>query len=148
MTVKIVLSLPDSAYDRAQQLAQFGDRDIADVLTEAITLYLFDEDVFETGGSKTISPAGLQSDIRPDSALKPIASLSDTEVIALSELQMEPIEDRRLSELLDKQQAGTLTEAETPELSRLMEIYRRVLLRKARALRVAVERGLSPPMTP
>ncbi|MDY6802287.1 MAG: hypothetical protein SXA11_00555 [Cyanobacteriota bacterium] len=148
MTVKIALSLPDSVYDRAQQLAQFGDRDIADVLTEAITLYLFSEDVFETGGSKTSSPAGIPSDIRGDSVLKPVASLSDTEVIALSELQMEPQQDRRLSELLEKQQAGTLTEAETPELSRLMQIYRSLLLRKARALRVAVERGLREPLTP
>lgn len=134
MTVKIALSLPDSVYSRAQQLAQLSDRDLADVLTEAITL--------------SLSPAGIPSDLEGDSILKPIASLSDTEVIALSQLQMEPEDDRRSSELLDKQQAGTLTETERPELWRLMQTYQTMLLRKATALRVAVERGLREPLTP
>jgi hypothetical protein len=131
MTVKIALSLPDSVYSRAQQQAQLSDRDITDVLTEAITL--------------SLSPAGIPSDIEGDSILKPITSLSDTEVIALSQLHKEPEDDRRSSELLDKQQAGTLTEAEGPELWRLMQTYQTMLLRKATALRVAVERGLREP---
>jgi len=134
MTIKIALSLPDSVYSRAQQLAQLSDRDITDVLTEAITL--------------SLSPVGIPSDIQGDSILKPIASLSDTEVIALSELHKEPESDRRSSELLEKQQAGTLTETERPELWRLMQTYQTMLLRKATALRVAVERGLREPLTP
>jgi deferrochelatase/peroxidase EfeB len=62
--------------------------------------------------------------------------------MALSELQMEPEQDLYLSELLDKQQAGILTEAERPQLWGLMQVYQEKLLLKAQALREAVERGL------
>ena len=57
-------------------------------------------------------------------------------------------DDRRLSELLNRQQAGTLTDAEHPELTALMEVYQTQLLRKARALRESVRRGLRPPLQP
>ncbi|WP_225894433.1 hypothetical protein [Atlanticothrix silvestris] len=55
---------------------------------------------------------------------------------------MEPEQDSRLSELLDRQQAGTLTNDDRPELQVLMQIYQEGLLRKATALREAVKRGL------
>ena len=55
---------------------------------------------------------------------------------------MESEEDSRLSELLDKQQAGMLTESEYSELQTLMQIYQEGLLRKATALSEAVKRGL------
>ena len=66
--------------------------------------------------------------------------------MTLSELQMEPDQDTRLSELLDRQQAGLLTEAERPELQALMQIYQESLLRKATALSEAVQRGLMEPL--
>jgi hypothetical protein len=55
-------------------------------------------------------------------------------------------DDCRLSELLNRQQAGILSAAERPELTRLMEVYQTCLLWKARALREAVRRGLRPPL--
>jgi hypothetical protein len=55
---------------------------------------------------------------------------------------MEAEEDSRLSELLDKQQAGMLTKSEYSELQALMQIYQECLLRKATALSEAVKRGL------
>jgi uncharacterized protein YnzC (UPF0291/DUF896 family) len=66
--------------------------------------------------------------------------------MALTELQMEPEQDRRLSELLDKQQARMLTEAERPELQALMQVYQEDLLRKATALSEGVQRGLMKPL--
>jgi hypothetical protein len=74
--------------------------------------------------------------------IEPILKLSDQQVLELTELQMKPEEDRRLSELLDRQQAGILTESEHPELQALMQIYQEGLLRKATALSEAVKRGL------
>ena len=50
------------------------------------------------------------------------------------------------SELLDRQQAGILTEAERPELWVLMQTYQFLLLRKAQALSEAVSRGLQEPL--
>jgi hypothetical protein len=64
----------------------------------------------------------------------------------LTQLEMEPAQDSRLSELLDKQQAGTLNSTEPQELDHLMQIYREGLLRKATALAEAVKRGLMEPL--
>lgn len=77
------------------------------------------------------------------SPIEPISTLSDQQVLELTELQMKSEEDRRLSELLDKQQAGILTKLEYSELQALMQIYQEGLLRKATALSEAVKRGLT-----
>jgi uncharacterized protein YnzC (UPF0291/DUF896 family) len=55
---------------------------------------------------------------------------------------MPPADDRRLSELLDRQQASALTADERAELHTLMQTYQEGQLRKAQALREAVGRGL------
>jgi hypothetical protein len=59
-----------------------------------------------------------------------------------------PDQDSRLSELLDRQQVGSLTETERPELATLMQAYHEGLLRKARALEEAVRRRLREPLGP
>jgi hypothetical protein len=69
-------------------------------------------------------------------------------VLKLTELRLAPAQDRRLSQLLDKQQAGTLTEQERTELLSLMQIYEANLLRQAEALTEAVRRGLRGPLSP
>jgi hypothetical protein len=61
---------------------------------------------------------------------------------------MAPEDDRRLGELLDRQQAGLLPGAEPAELAALLQVYQRGLLRKAQALREAVRRGLRAPLQP
>ncbi|MEH1797108.1 hypothetical protein [Nostoc sp.] len=65
----------------------------------------------------------------------------------LTELQMESEQDARLSELLDRQQAATLTEEERSELQTLIQVYQEELLRKATALSEAVKRGLIEPLS-
>lgn len=79
---------------------------------------------------------------------QPVSKLSDAEVLELSEMQMDAKRDRRFSRLLDKQQAGKLTNGEESELLALMQNYQDKLLRKAQALREAVRRGLREPLTP
>ena len=131
MSTQISLTLPDEVYRRAEHLAKLVSREVTDVLVEAISL--------------SLAPIGIASDAT-SLPLEAIASLSDAQVIALTELQMEPEQDRWLSELLDKQQAGILTEAERPQLWELMRVYQEKLLLKAQALREAVERGLREPL--
>jgi hypothetical protein len=127
MTTQIMITLSDELYAQAEQFARLANRDVASVLLNAI-----------------------HSSIPPMSAkaadLEPISSLSDEQVLALTELQMEPEEDFYVSELLDKQQAGTLTETERYELQTLMQTYQEGLLRKATALSEAVRRGLMEPL--
>ena len=78
--------------------------------------------------------------------IEPFSSASDDEIIALTQLQMPANQDGRLSLLLDKQQAGTLSESDHAELSALMELYQDGLLRKAQGLRESVQRGLIEPL--
>jgi hypothetical protein len=61
---------------------------------------------------------------------------------------MVPVQSQRLSELLDKQQAGALIPGERPELWALMRIYELGQLRKAEALAEAVKRNLRAPGRP
>ena len=127
MSTQVTVTLPDEVYSRAQRLAQLVQRDVADVLAETLTL--------------SLPPLHAQSVAPP-----PVATLDDEEVVALAELQMEPAEDRRLSLLLERQQAGSMTEGERAELGVLMQRYQEGLLRKAQALQEAVRRGLREPL--
>ncbi len=76
-----------------------------------------------------------------------ISTLSNERILALTELEMAADQDARLSELLDRQQAGILAENEFPELQILMQTYQEGLLRKAIALSEAVKRGLIEPLS-
>lgn len=127
MSTQITITLPDEVYQRAERFARLANRDIASVLVDTIQL--------------SIPP--IRADIFD---LEPISDLPDEQVLALTELQMEPDQDARLSELLDRQQAGLLAENERLELQALMQIYQEGLLRKATALSEAVKRGLMEPL--
>ena len=132
MTTQIILNLPDEVYKRAEHFAQLTNRAVGDILTQAIAL--------------SLSPISPQSTPIDSKETPSIASLSDEEVIALTELQMQLEQDQRLSELLYNQQAGTLADTEHSELLALMQVYQEKLLLKAQALREAVQRGLREPL--
>ena len=75
----------------------------------------------------------------------PVESLPDDQVLALCDLRMSETQQAELSELLARQREGMLDHDERARLAALMESYRRGMVRKARALQVAVARGLRPP---
>jgi hypothetical protein len=127
MSTQITLTLPDETYRRAVHLARLTGRDIADVLADTIDI--------------SLQPLGSEL-----TTGKPVSELSDSEVLAAADSVMEPIQDERFSQLLDKQQAGKLTDEERPELLALMQVYQEGLLRKAQALNEAVQRGLRKPL--
>jgi hypothetical protein len=129
MSTQVMVTLPDEVYASARRLADLMHREVAEVLTDALRLAL-----------PVLRPV-------PDPG-RPVESLSDAEVLALTELQLPPDQDRRLSVLLDRQQAGSLTDTERPELAVLMQAYQEGLLRKARALEEAVRRRLREPLGP
>jgi hypothetical protein len=128
MTTQITITLPDKIYQRAELFARLANRDVASVLADTIQLSI-----------PSVRTSVLD--------LEPIADISDEPVLALTELQMEPDQDTRLSELLDRQQAGLLFEDERLELQALMQIYQEGLLRKATAFSEAVKRGLIEPLS-
>ncbi|MEH2290787.1 hypothetical protein [Nostoc sp.] len=128
MSTQIIITLPDDIYQRAERFARLANRDVASILVDTIQL--------------SIPP--VSGDI---SDIEPVSVLSDEQVLVLTELQMQPEQDARLSELLDRQQSGTLTEGDRSELQTLMQVYQERLLRKATALSEAVKRGLVDPLS-
>jgi hypothetical protein len=122
-------SVPQRLWQRAEQLAQRTGRPVADVLAETIELSL--KPLGASGGS-----------------MRSAADWSNEEVLAASTAQMPAEHDRRLTELLDRQQAGELTGEQRRELAALMDMYQDGLLRKADALREAVRRGMREPLDP
>lgn len=70
--------------------------------------------------------------------------LSDAEIVALCDLQLaEPLQ-LELSQLLESQREGQLDASSRRRLDEIMVTYRQGLVRKARAMRIAVDRGLRP----
>jgi hypothetical protein len=129
MTTRVMVTLQDDVYRRVERLAQLTSREVADLLADTITLAL--------------QPLAVSAESVPA-----VTALSDEDVLGLTELQMAPKQDRRLSVLLQKQQERALSVAEQTELLLLMQVYQEGVLRKAQALREAVQRGLRPPLEP
>lgn len=126
MEQQITLTLSDTLLKRAAGLAAAVSRPIEKILAETLEMALPD-----VGAEK----------------LPSVASLSDKEVLALSQAHMESKQSSRLSVLLDKQQAGALTERERVELYSLYQNYQRLWLRQSEALAEAVRRGLRQPLS-
>ena len=126
MSTQITITLPDETYGRAQQLANLTKCAVADVMADTLTLSL--------------------PHLPHPTSVYGMDMLGNQELLALSQLEMEPVDDARLSQLLDQQQAGILEEVERRELMGLMQIYQSLLLRQAEALAEAVRRGLREPL--
>jgi hypothetical protein len=77
---------------------------------------------------------------------RPVEELSDDELLALAELHLTDEQDASLSELLERNREGTLDADGQRELDEMMRLYEHGLLRKAQALKVAVQRGLREPL--
>lgn len=86
MTTQITLNLSDDIYQKAEYFAQLTNRNVADVLAQVIAL--------------SFSPLMPQAGSTESRERLSVATLSNQEVITLTELQMEPEQDQRLSELL------------------------------------------------
>ncbi|MEZ4679964.1 MAG: hypothetical protein R2932_37665 [Caldilineaceae bacterium] len=129
MTTHVLLELSDETYLRAANLANLTRQNVKELLADAIS-----------GSLPSWKPL---TEISPT-----VDSLADDEVLALTQLALEPNTDARLILLLDRQQSDEITDAEREELDQLMQQYQEGLLRKAQALSEAVKRGLQKPLSP
>jgi hypothetical protein len=121
MSSQVTVTLTDDVFARAETLARRVGRPLEHVLADTIEV--------------SLQPLGVNGD-------PPVSGWSDEEVLAAADSGLPPGVDQRLSELLDGQQAGRLSSPETAELAALNQRYQDGLLRKARAVREAVRRGL------
>ena len=120
MAQSINLDIPDSIVQQAQQLADQRQQRPEDILVEWLT-HSFTEN--------------------------PVETLPDSQILALCNMQLDEHQQESLNILLDKQREDELTAADRQELQFLTNLYRRGLLRKAKALKVAVERNLISPLS-
>jgi hypothetical protein len=128
MSQLVTLELSDEAVLRAERLANASGMSVGQILSEAVDASL---------------PLVL-----PRVQSRPVADLSDAEVLSEQALRMSPDDDARLTILLEKQREGEISPVERQEMMSLMGAYSAGLLRKAEALAEAVKRGLRPPLAP
>ena len=117
MSERVTLELPSELAERIRVVAARTQRPFEEVLVDWIG----------RGGSE------------PD-----VESLSDDELLALCDDEMEADRQEELSDLLERNREGLLSQTDRSDLNELMRQYRIGLVRKAQAFRVAVARGLKP----
>ncbi len=120
MSNQVTLDLPPELAQRAQAIADRTHRRIEDVLLEWLDRAATDV---------------------------PIAALPDEQVLALRDQQLNEGQQRELGDLLARQREGNLDGHARRRLDELMGMYRRGMVQKAQALKVAVDRGLQRPLS-
>ncbi len=122
-TVPITLQLSDTLVEQAQRVGAITKQGLEVVLSDALEVM------------------GLTwNAVSVESLPKPIATLSDAEVLLLAQSKMPPVQNDRLGDL--QARAEGLTESEHYELMALFQIYQMGLLRKAAAIEEAHVRQL------
>ncbi len=119
MSDTVTLELPDTVARNARALAMRTHRTVEDVLLDWLD--------------------------RAATEL-PIEELPDDQVLALRDIQMSDEQQEELSELLARNREHPLGDSDRVRLEELLHTYRRGMVKKARAMKVAVERGLQPPL--
>lgn len=131
-TQDVMVSLPESLYLRLQQVAQATQQSLTDVLLHAV----------EVGSPPNWeeAPAEFQAD------LASLDRLNDEALWQIARSQRTEADMVRHQLLLDKNAAGTLTEAERQELTRLRTEADRFMLRKGHAAALLRWRGHRLPL--
>ncbi len=116
MAEQVILNLPDRLAKQVHEVAALTQRKLEDVLIEWI----------DRGSVDKIA----------------IGDLSDEQILRLCDLQLSEPEQTQMSLLLEKQRESLLQLGESEQLDGLLQVYRQGMVRKAEALKVAVDRGL------
>ena len=117
--MEITLELPEKIYQDVSSIAKKSKRKVVDLIV----------DVVEEKYSSDVSE-------------RPLKDLSNSEVLALANLQMPEKQSERHSELLYKNQAGTITNEENLELDFFQQVYGVALARKTDGIFEAIQRNL------
>ncbi len=127
----VTVHLPEALYQRLANTARATQRSLEDVLLHAVRV----------GSPPTWDdvPPEYQGD------LAQMDRLGDDDLWQIVRLQQTPAEVARYDELLARNQAGPLTDAERVELDGLRTAAERLMLRKAHAAALLRWRGHSVP---
>jgi hypothetical protein len=116
---EITIKVNNSAYERARRMAEHTGKPIEDILANWTNLY-GDESSME--------------------------SLSDAEILKIADSMLSHHQQSELNALLALNTEEQISEKQLIRLDELMEIYHQLLVRKAEAIAIAVERGLREPL--
>lgn len=119
--MEVSIKLPDNLYKNVSQLARTKKKSVAEFVKNAVKKAV-DEEAESLG--------------------RPLAECSDEEVLALANMKMSEAENKRLSELSDKQREETISPLERNEFDALFQVYQVGNLRKSQGIYEAVQRGL------
>jgi len=121
--------MPGELYQRAKRTAETLEQPLEQVLIETL--------------DTALPPAAeLPTEIRSD--LAALATFSDDDLWLVTQRGMTAEQEAHLADLLELQNAGTLTLEQLEQLDALRVAYSRALLRKARAFALLAERGYTP----
>ena len=129
-TQTITLKLPELLYRSARQVAEATKRPLEAILTDSI--------------ARTLPPL---DDVSPAEAaeLAKLAGLDDASLWREARATMKPVEQAMMHESLDRQGASELTPAEHVRLQDLLNVYGRLMVRKAHAYLLLARRGYRVP---
>lgn len=129
-TQTITLKLPEPLYRSARQVAEATRRPLEAILTDSI--------------ARTLPPL---DDVSPAEAaeLAKLASFDDASLWREARATMNPVEQAKIHELLDRQGASELAPAEHVRLQDLLDVYGRLMVRKAHAYLLLARRGYRVP---
>jgi hypothetical protein len=121
MSHTVTLTLPDSVYENYRQKAATLHKPMKELIQEVVC------DGQPPPPSVDDAPEYLRAD------LKALEKLSNEELRRVAESHLEPAKQRKLSRLLDKNQAGTITEKERQQMDELLHEGQRLTVIKAHA---------------
>jgi hypothetical protein len=113
--MEITLQLPEKIYQNVSIIAERSKRKVADLIVDSV---------------------------QEKYSINSLANLANEEVLALAKLQMPKKQSDRHSELLYKNQAGTLKPSEKQELDFFQQVYGVALSRKTDGIYEAIQRNL------
>lgn len=125
----IMVTLPDSVYDRIEMTAQATSLTSEEVIKQSVALLLpaFEADIPE--------PTRL--------SLSKLSLLNDMQLWKTANSKMTKLKQSRLEKLAEIQKSRALTEKEQSEINDLMEEAQQLMLHKAEARRILSQRGHS-----
>lgn len=132
-TQTMSVPLPKSVFLKLDRAAKLTHRSVEDVLATTVNAVL-------------IEPPGLPTEIANELAAMHL--FSDKALLAATQPSLSPAKQFRLSQLNHTAGERPLTQAEEVEQQRLLNAYRRSVLRRAQALAILAQRGHPLPAEP
>ena len=124
---KYTIAIPNSLYEKAQRLAKQTSQSVDEIICTRLE------------GALDQPMLDLPRDERVE--LQAMSYLSTDALWTIAREQMQPDLQHSMSQLMEKNSQGTITEDEFRDLSALVERGQRLTLRKSQAMKLLLDRG-------